>query len=82
MKQDGGRWFITTTMTNPTESPALMVRLKVVRANSGDRILPVLYSDNYVPVMPGEQRTITMELYNADTRGERPQVNIEGFNVL
>ena len=58
-----------------------MVRLKVVRNKSRDRILPVLYSDNYIALMPGETRTIRMELAGADTRGEEPEVKIEGFNV-
>jgi len=52
-----------------------------VREKSGDRILPAIYSDNYVALMPGERRTIRTELENADTRGERPRVVVEGFNV-
>ena len=58
-----------------------MVRLKVVREKSGDRILPALYTDNYISLMPGDHRTIHIELKNADTRGENPRVVVEGFNV-
>ncbi|NIM47962.1 MAG: beta-glycosidase [Gemmatimonadales bacterium] len=79
--RDGDRWYLTTTLGNETDHPALMVRLMVVRGNSGDVIAPVLYSDNYVSLMPGEQKTIRMELQHADTRGERPQVVVSGFNV-
>ena len=43
--------------------------------------MPVIYSDNYITLMPGEQNKITMELQNKDTRGEKPAVVIEGFNV-
>jgi hypothetical protein len=81
MKQQGNHWYLTTELTNPSEHPALMVKLKVVREKSKDRILPVLYSDNYVSLMPGEHRTIKMEIEHADTRGEKPDVVIEGFNV-
>ncbi len=35
-----------------------MVKVKAVRETTGDRILPVLYSDNYVALMPGEKQTI------------------------
>lgn len=77
----GDIWYLTTHLNNPSEHPVLMVRLKVVREKSGDRILPVLYSDNYVSLMPGEQRTIQMELEHADTRGEKPGVVITGFNI-
>jgi hypothetical protein len=58
-----------------------MVRVMVVRETSGDRILPALYSDNYVALMPGERQTIRTQLENADTRGERPRIVVEGFNV-
>jgi hypothetical protein len=79
--QQGGRWLLTTVLRNASTTPALMVRVKAVRSVSGDRILPALYSDNYVALMPGEKRTIKTELEDEDTRGERPRVIIEGFNV-
>jgi hypothetical protein len=77
----GNRWHLTVILTNRTEYPALMVRLKVVRAVSGDLILPVLYSDNYISLMPGEQRTVAIEVEHADTLGENPAVIIEGLNI-
>ncbi len=81
VEQQGARWLLTTDLRNASSQPALMVRLKVVREKSGDRILPALYSDNYIALMPGERRTMRTELQNADTRGERPRMVVEGFNV-
>jgi hypothetical protein len=52
-----------------------------VRETTGDRILPAIYSDGYVPLMPGEKRSITTELRDADTRGEKPRIVVEGFNI-
>ncbi len=80
-ERDGDHWYLTTTLENESEHPALMIRVKVVRAASGDLIAPVLYSDNYISLMPGERRSIEMELRHADTRGERPAVVVSGFNV-
>jgi hypothetical protein len=31
--------------------------------------------------MPGESRVIRTELENSDTRGEKPKIVVEGFNV-
>jgi len=76
---DGYR--LDTELVNESAAPALMVRLKAVRAASGDRILPVLYSDNYVSLMPGERRSVTTEVRREDARGERPAIVVEGFNV-
>jgi hypothetical protein len=75
------RWHLTTQLHNPSDHPAVMVRLKVVREKSGDRILPAIYSDNYVALMPGERKTFQTELAHADTRGENPRIVVEGFNT-
>jgi beta-galactosidase/beta-glucuronidase len=79
--QIGGRWKISTELQNTSSTPALMVRIKAVREKSGDPILPALYDDNYIALMPGESRTIHAELLNADTRGERPRIQLEGYNL-
>ena len=63
-------------LINPGQSPALMVRMKAVREKSGDRILPAIYSDNYIALMPGESQNITVQLREADTRGEHPKLVI------
>jgi hypothetical protein len=79
--RQGSRWVLTTELHNIDKTPALMLRVKAVRERSGDRILPALYSDNYVALMPGEKCTVKTELENADTRGERPRIALEGFNL-
>jgi len=79
--RDGDRWRLTTELTNNAAHPALMVKVNVVRIKSRERILPVIFSDNFVSLMPGEKRTITMELEDADTQGEKPDIAIEGFNI-
>jgi Exo-beta-D-glucosaminidase Ig-fold domain/Glycosyl hydrolases family 2/F5/8 type C domain/Glycosyl hydrolases family 2, sugar binding domain len=76
-ERQGARWLLTTTVHNPAKTPALMVKLKVVREKSGDRILPAIYSDNYIALMPDESRTIRMEVQDADTRGEKPAILVE-----
>lgn len=82
VSKEGKKWYLTTSLNNTSGHPTIMVRLKVVREKTGDRILPVIYSDNYISLMPGEQSSIKMELEDADTRGEKPAVVVEGFNIL
>ena len=81
VERQGNEWVLTTVLHNASAQPALMVSVKAVREKSGDRILPALYSDNYVALMPGEGRTIVTRLNDADTRGERPGIVVGGFNV-
>lgn len=79
--RQGEKWILETNLKNPSATPALMVRLKAVREKSGDRILPALFSDNFICLMPGEQRSVRVQLEDADTRGERPGIVVDGFNV-
>jgi hypothetical protein len=80
-ERQGARWVLTSQLKNTSGQPALMVRVKVVRDKSGDRILPAIHSDNYIALMPGESRTIRSEVEDADTRGESPRIVVEGFNT-
>jgi hypothetical protein len=45
-----------------------------VGEKSGKRILPAIYSDNYIALMPGERQTITTDIAEWDTRGEKPAI--------
>jgi hypothetical protein len=78
----GGVWRASTTVKNPSQAPALMVRLKAVGEKSGERLLPAIMSDNYLILMPGESRTVTFEVDVSDARGERLAVAVDGFNVV
>ena len=80
--RDGKEWKITTELHNLSTTPALMVRVKARRSKSGDLIVPALYSDNYIALMPGEKQAISISLEDADTRGERPRVRVEGYNLV
>ena len=73
-ERKGDGWQLTTKLRNTGPSPALMVRVKAVREKTGDRILPAIYSDNYIALMPGESRTLFIEVNESDTRGEKPAV--------
>ena len=55
-------------LKNQTKRVAFANRLRLVDAKTGERILPVIWSDNYVTLMPGEERVITFEAEG----GERP----------
>ncbi len=46
-----------------------------------DRILPAIYSDNHVALMPGEKRSIRTEPEDVDTHGEGPRIAVDGFNI-
>lgn len=47
---------------------------------SKTRLLPTFYSDNYVSVLPGEQKTVTLE-YGTQLTAPNMQVELEGWNT-
>ena len=68
-------------LENPSQSLAFFVRLKVVKGPKGEEILPVVWEDNYISLMPGEKREVTAT-YRASELGEtKPTVEISGWNV-
>jgi exo-1,4-beta-D-glucosaminidase len=79
--QPKGQAATTVTLTNPTKSLAFFVRLKVTQGKGGDEVLPVLWEDNYLSLLPGETRVVTARYRQADLRGKRPEVELQGWNV-
>ena len=73
-----GPWKVT--LTNNGKVPALLLRLKLVSKSTGEMVLPVIYSDNYFSLMPGESRTVDIEAAPEDFRG-KAGVEITGFNL-
>ena len=53
-------------LKNQTKHVAFANRLRLTDAKTGERILPVYWSENYVTLMPGEERVITFETECAD----------------
>ena len=81
VRRGGAQWTIAAELHNVSKTPALMLRIKVVRAKTGDLIVPALFDDNYIALMPGERRTLHATVQDADTRGEKPKVVLYGFNL-
>ncbi len=69
------------TLTNTGKSIAFFVRLQVTKGAGGDEILPVLWEDNYVSLMPGERRELGATYRLADLGSARPAVKISGWNL-
>ena len=73
---------LTAKIANPSSDVALMIRLKPVKDQSRERILPVFYSDNYFSLLPGESKVVTLEFDRKYLGGESPFVVMEGWNIV
>ena len=69
---------IEVKIKNPMGNPmAFFNRISLVNPETGKRILPVFYDNNYVSVVAGAERTVTLS-YDGDLKGK---VTICGWNV-
>jgi len=69
---------IAVTLSNAKDNPvAFFNRIALVDAVSGKRILPAFYSDNYISVLPGESKTITVDYSGS----QKTAVEVYGWNV-
>ncbi|MGA2864082.1 MAG: malectin domain-containing carbohydrate-binding protein [Verrucomicrobiota bacterium] len=76
-----GRCLLDVALSNPSTAIALMAHLQLRKERSGQRVLPVFYSDNYLSLLPGERKTLTIEAAVADLGGEAPLLAVDGWNV-
>lgn len=65
-------------LSNPSKALAFQLRA-AVRTSSGGLIAPVLWSDNWIELTPGESTILTAKLPEGDN--SVPTVKIDGWNV-
>jgi len=72
---------VEVTLTNPAKAPvAFFNRLSLINSATKKRVLPVFYSDNYVSVLPGEQRKIILD-YEPKDAGQQNMLSVSGWNL-
>ena len=76
-----GKCRLTVTLHNATSNIAVMAHLQTRRRHSGQRVLPVYYTTNYVSLVPNESRTIDVEADLKDLGGEDALVVLDGWNT-
>ena len=69
------------TLENPSKSLAFFVRLKVDKGKGGEELLPVLWQDNYISLLPGERREVTATYRAKELGTTLPAVDVSGWNV-
>lgn len=76
----GGMMQLHVHLQNTGADVSLENKLTLLNAADGARILPAYYSDNYVSLLPGESRDLTIEYPVADSK-QQPEVTLRGWNL-
>jgi hypothetical protein len=71
----------TVTLHNDGDTVAALVRLGVRDAHSDTRVLPTRYSDNYLWVLPGESRDVTLSWPARALPSGEPRFTAEALNL-
>jgi exo-1,4-beta-D-glucosaminidase len=69
------------TVENPSKTLAFFVRLKLDKGKGGEEILPVVWQDNYISLLPGEKREITATYRASGLGAAKPEIEVSGWNV-
>jgi exo-1,4-beta-D-glucosaminidase len=69
------------TLENPGKTLAFFIRLKVNKGSHGEEILPVVWQDNYISLLPGEKREISATYRTSELGAADAVVRISGWNV-
>ncbi|MCJ8209826.1 glycosyl hydrolase [Mucilaginibacter sp. RS28] len=72
---------VEVTLTNPKNAPvAFFNRLSIVNADNHQRLLPTFYSDNYISVLPGSQKSVVIE-YPSSQSSSQVLLSVSGWNL-
>ena len=71
----------TVTITNTGKAVAFFVHVRALKEKNADDILPVIFSDNYISLAPGESRTIECSYENKDAGNGTPYILTTAWNL-
>jgi hypothetical protein len=69
---------VLVKIRNTGPSPALLLKLTLQDAATGQRILPAYYSENYVSLLPGEERAVSVSYPGG---AAQPSIGLRGWNL-
>jgi exo-1,4-beta-D-glucosaminidase len=72
---------ITLKVKNSADAIAFFLFMDVVDQQTGKPILPIFWDDNYVTLLPGEERTYRAKYFLRNSGGEKPVIKVNGWNV-
>jgi len=72
---------IEIKMKNPSDKIAFFTELRILDKSTGESILPVIWSDNYITLLPGESQTYTATIKNKHLKNKNIDFVFKGWNT-
>jgi exo-1,4-beta-D-glucosaminidase len=73
---------VQVRLENTSTELAFQVRLSIEEGKRGEEILPVLWKDNYVSLLPREERTVEAHFPGKRSIGSEATLKISGWNII
>jgi exo-1,4-beta-D-glucosaminidase len=80
-RRTGADGRASVVLENRSRALAFFLHASVRRTADGEEVLPALWDDNDVTLLPGERRELRADYATKQLAGARPAVRVEGWNV-
>lgn len=77
----GGNTFVRVKIKNLSSHLAFMIHLDLKNSLTKESLTPVFWEDNYITLLPGEERTVAGYCHTKHLEGEKPTVTVDGWNI-
>ncbi|MBN2481484.1 MAG: hypothetical protein JXB19_07075 [Bacteroidales bacterium] len=77
----GGKYHITFEFENTSDVLAFSINPKIKTSGAKELVLPVFWDNNYFSLIPHEKRVVTVKFEVSDLAGDKPFLQVEGWNI-
>lgn len=76
-----GTYSAKITVKNTSSVLSLMNKVKIKDKSTGESILPVFLSDDYISLLPGEEKVIILNIEDKLFKNRVPEIWLDGWNT-
>jgi exo-1,4-beta-D-glucosaminidase len=81
ISKENGMFKLTVEFSNPSTAIAFGLNPKLLSVSTKEPILPIFWQDNYFALMPGEKRTIEMQVDASLVTEKNVLFRLDGWNL-
>ncbi len=79
VRKEGKEYIIKVAVRNLSGKLAFFNRLIITKGEGGEEILPAFWSDNFITLLPGEEKTLTARFSVEDAGDSQPVVAVDTY---
>jgi len=72
---------VVVTLNNQNDSIAFFIELQLIDKNNGEVVIPVLWKDNYLSLLPNEERIVEASFSVDENSLENLELRVKGWNL-